>query len=126
MKICAISSGVLVVLLTLTLLNSVYLSRCCSQWTEQLSQADRYAAQDDWSTARQTMDGFAADWDKRQTYLHIVIEHDEIDNAQSLLQKCLVLAQEEDAVEFRSDIADLISQLNLLSEMERLSIKNVL
>ena len=38
----------------------------------------------------------------------------------------MVLAEEEDNVEFRAHIADLRSQLQLLSEMEQLRVENVL
>ena len=56
----------------------------------------------------------------------MVIEHKEIDTAEALLQRCRVLCDEEDAVEFRASLSDLRAQLMLLDEMERVSIKNIL
>jgi len=126
MKIWGISGGVLAALLALSLLNSAYLSRCCAQWNSQLTEIDRYVQQEDWHTVSEKLDSFTVSWQKRQTYLHIVIEHRELDNAQALIEKSLVLAQEEDAPEFRVNNAELLSQITLLDEMEQLSIKNVL
>jgi len=126
MKIWGISIAVLAALLALSLLNSAYLSRCCAQWNAQLVEIDQYVQQEDWQAACEKLNRFTESWDKQQTYLHIVIEHQEIDNAQALIQKSLILAQEADASEFRVNNAELLSQLTLLDEMERLSIKNVL
>lgn len=126
MKIWGISSAVLAALLALSLLNSAYLSRCCGQWHDQLVEIDEYVQQEDWPSACEKLKYFTESWNKQQTYLHIVIEHQEIDNAQALIEKGLVLAQEADASEFRVNNAELFSQLTLLDEMERLSIKNVL
>ena len=54
------------------------------------------------------------------------MEHDELDEAEALFCRALVLAEEEDSVEFRAHIADLLSQLQLLAEMERVRVENVL
>jgi thioredoxin-like negative regulator of GroEL len=126
MKTWLIPAVLLTVVLGLSLLNSVYLSNQCDAWTSQLQKAEQAAAAEDWAAAAEHLDEFRASWDKRQTYLHILIVHEELDNAQSLLERCSVLAQEADSVEFRGGIAELISQLRLLNEMEKLSIKNVL
>ena len=126
MKVFRIPVFVLLLILIFSLFNSVALSRRCEDWTAQLEAADTAAQQEDWASARQKLESAYDDWKQHQTWLHIVIEHKEIDTAESLLQRCRVLGQEEDSVEFRSTLADLCSQIRLLNEMERVSIKNIL
>lgn len=126
MKVFRIPVFVLLLILVLSLFNSFALSRRCDDWTAQLEASDEAARQEDWQSARRSLEVAYNDWNRHQTWLHIVIEHKEIDTAESLLQRCRVLGQEEDSVEFRSTLADLRSQIRLLNEMERVSIKNIL
>ena len=70
--------------------------------------------------------GLRRDWDARQTWLHIVIEHGEINEAESLLRRCLVLCTAQERTDLRADLAALRSQMVLLNEMERVSVKNIL
>ena len=37
---------------------------------------------------RSALENLRRDWDARQTWLHIVIEHGEINEAESLLRRC--------------------------------------
>ncbi|MBQ0038787.1 MAG: DUF4363 family protein [Clostridiales bacterium] len=126
MKVFRIPVFILTLILVLSCFNSVSLSRRCDEWTRQLDSIDTAAREQSWDDARQQLDAVYDSWSDCQTWLHIVIDHKEIDAAESLLQRCRVLCQEEDDVEFRSTLADLRSQLKLLDEMERISIKNIL
>ena len=126
MKVFRIPIFVLLLLLTLSLFNSSSLSRRCSEWVSLLDSVDSAAAADNWDTAQKNLKMLYERWDSCQTWLHIVIEHKELDDAEDLLQRCRVLCQEQDDAEFRASLADLRSQLKLLDEMERVSIKNIL
>ena len=72
------------------------------------------------------LENLRRDWDARQTWLHIVIEHGEINEAESLLRRCLVLCMAQERTDLRADLAALRSQMVLLNEMERVSVKNIL
>lgn len=126
MKVFRIPLFVLLLLLTFTLCNSAAVSRRCQDWTLQLHSIDRNAATQHWDEAADGLDTLYESWSECQTWFHTVIEHKEIDAAEALLQRCLVLCEEEDNVEFRATLADLRSQFSLLDEMERISIKNIL
>lgn len=126
MKVFRIPIFILALILAVSLCNSVCLSRRCSDWTAQVDAADRAVQQDAWHSADTQLATLYDSWDSCQTWLHIVIDHKEIDDAEDLLQRCRVLCQEQDSAEFRASLADLRSQLKLLAEMERVSIKNIL
>lgn len=126
MKVFRIPLFILILILVLSLWNGVCLSRRCSSWTAQLDAVDTAAREEDWDSAGKQLDTLYTDWDRCQTWLHIVIDHKEIDAAEGQLQRCRVLCREADSAEFRASLADLRSQLKLLSEMERVSIKNIL
>lgn len=126
MKVFRIPCFILLLLLTFCLFNSHAVSHRCHDWTAQIHIIDRQVAQQHWDAAADDLKKLYEDWDTCQTWFHIVIEHKEIDNAEALLQRCIVLCQEQDNVEFRATLSDLRSQLMLLDEMERVSIKNIL
>lgn len=126
MKVFRIPLFVLLLLLTFTLCNSAAVSHRCQDWTMQLQTIDRKANAQRWGEASKDLDTLYESWSECQTWFHTVIEHKEIDAAEALLQRCIVLCEEEDDVEFRATLADLCSQFSLLDEMERISIKNIL
>ena len=116
----------LALMLSACLINSVWLSRRCAGWTEALDAIDRYTLTDNWEAAERQLENLYLDWLEVQTWLHITIEHEELDKAEALFCRSMVLVEEKDSVEFRAHIADLHSQLHLLCELEQLSIANVL
>ena len=126
MKILRIPLFVLVALLVFALTNGAWMERRCSGWTDELDAIDQSVLQDDWDGAQQQLYVLYKDWQSAQLWLHITADHEEINAAEGLFCRSLVLSQEADSVEFRAHIAELRSQLQLLYEMERLSIKNIL
>lgn len=126
MKVFRIPCLILAAMLVFSLLNSAWLTQRCNGWTRELDAIDQCARQDDWEDAQYRLDLLYQDWQTAQTYLHATIDHEEINVAETLFCRSIVLCQEADSVEFRSHLADLISQLKLLDEMERISIKNIL
>jgi hypothetical protein len=97
-----------------------------SRWQEQLEVAETESAAENWSGARAALAESYDDWSSRQTYLHIMAEHNVVDSADTMYRRCAAFAASEEPSEFRAEIADLKHQLWLLVEMERFSIKNIL
>ena len=69
----------LAALLALALVNSLLLSRWCARWGDLLDAADACVQAEDWAGADAALENLRRDWDARQTWLHIVIEHGEIE-----------------------------------------------
>ena len=117
---------VLGVLLAFALWNSAAITDCTARWQEQLQQADALAQAEAWTEALDTLSDSYADWSKRQTYLHIVVRHDALDEAEAMYHRALSFATNRELPELRAELSALGVQLRLLAEMERLDIKNVL
>lgn len=118
--------AVLAVLLLFSLWNSWHISGEVTRWREQLQQADQLVQADHWEDALLLLSDSYRDWQTRQTYLHIVSEHDVIHDAEAMYRRAAAFAVTEEQSEFRAELADLRDQLQLLSDMERCSIKNIL
>ena len=126
MKAFKIPLIVLIALLILSIADSLFLTAQCDRWNTLLSAADTAAVQDDWVRAEQSLRSLDESWQSRQTYLHIMIEHDEIDSADTLLHLCFLYCAEKDTAALRAVVSQLQCQFSLLAETEQLSIKNVL
>lgn len=125
-KSLAVPLAVLGVILAFALWNSRCVTAETDHWREQLRQADILAQAGEWERAAAALSDSYGDWSARQTYLHIVAEHDAIDGAESMYRRAMAFAATEELSEFRAELADLRDQLRLLAEMEKFSIGNVL
>ena len=125
-KSLAVPLAVLGVILAFALWNSRCVTAETDHCREQLRQADILAQAGEWERAAAALSDSYGDWSARQTYLHIVAEHDAIDGAESMYRRAMAFAATEELSEFRAELADLRDQLRLLAEMEEFSIGNVL
>lgn len=118
--------AVLAAILAFALWNSRTMQTATDRWRAQLQQADALAQAGDWSGAAAALSESYEDWSARQTYLHIVSEHDAVDDAEAMYHRSAAFAAAREPSEFQAELADLRDQLRLLAEMERFSIKNIL
>lgn len=118
--------AVLAAILAFAIWNSRAVTADTDRWQAQLTQADALAKAGDWSGAIAALSDSYEDWSARQTYLHIVSEHDAVDDAEAMYHRALAFAETQESSEFRAELSDLRDQLRLLAEMERFSVGNIL
>ena len=118
--------GVLSVILAFALWNSAVITGHTQRWRDQLQQAEALALDENWQAAGDALAKSYEDWSERQVFLHIVSEHEAVDDAEAMYRRAMAFAAEQESSEFRAELADLQDQLRLLAEMERFSLKNVL
>ena len=118
--------GVLAVILAFALWNSAVITGHTQRWRDQLQQAEALALDENWQAAGDALAKSYEDWSERQVFLHIVSEHEAVDDAEAMYCRAMAFAAEQESSEFRAELADLQDQLRLLAEMERFSLKNVL
>lgn len=97
-----------------------------ARWQKELRTVEQSAQREDWPGASSALSRSYDGWAARQTYLHIVAEHDAVDSADALYRRCAAFIAAQDGAELSSELAGLSHQLGLLAEMERFSIKNIL
>ena len=126
MRSCLTPIAILAAILAFALWNGAAMTGHTDRWRAQLEQADALAQAEEWSRAVDVLTDSYADWTQRQTYLHIVTEHDAVDDAEAMYRRAMAFAATREMTEFRAELADLRDQLRLLAEMERFNVKNVL
>ena len=118
--------SVLIVIFSFSLWNSVNIQKNTARWSESLQQAVLSVQSENWTAVNTALNRSYKDWANTQTYLHIVLEHDVIDDADSMFRRAFAFSEAQDAQELQAELTDLIDQLSLLAEIERISLKNIL
>ena len=126
MKHFYIPAGILALILAASLWAGRYVSLSTERWSALLEQADEAGRREDWPAARERMEGAYQDWQGSQTFFHIIMDHDELDEAEDLFAGAFAVCREADSADFHMLLAQLQSQLRLLAETQCLSVKNVL
>ena len=126
MKAMKIPAVILLLLLLAALSDGFLLTRQCAVWTEILDQSEQAAIAEDWSQAQTAFDDLSQSWSKWQSWLHVLIDHSEIDHAEELQALCRLYLEEKDTAALRTTVSQLRSLFSLLAETEQLNIKNVL
>lgn len=116
----------LAAIMTFSVWNVYHMDAQTQRWQAQLRQADQLVQTEDWPGIERALSASYDDWNSHQTYLHIVTQHDVVDDAEAMYRRAQAFAAAREASELRAELSDLIDQLRLLSEMERCSIRNVL
>lgn len=126
MKAYLLSALTLLAVLALALWNNSTMTERTQRWQEQLDQVESLIADDHWAQADQALARSYDDWSDNQAYLHIVSHHDVLDEAEAMYRQAAVFIRIQEKSSLLGELSDLRHQLRLLSEMEQLSIKNVL
>lgn len=118
--------AVLTTILAFGLWNSHSMTTKTDHWRRQLQQANTLVITENWTSLESILAKSYADWSACQTYLHIVSQHDAVDDAEAMYRRAMAFAAAQEPSELQAELADLQDQLRLLAEMERFSVKNVL
>ncbi len=126
MKHFYIPVGILAVILGFSLWTGRYVERHTEEWITLLTQADQSGQMEHWDAAREQMDQIYGDWQNNQTFFHIILSHEELDEAEELFAGAFAMCREEDDADFHQLLAQLMKQIDLLAETQQTSVKNIL
>ena len=126
MKACLPPLLVLLLLLGAALFHAACLERETERWAEPLAKAEALSDAGDWGGASDALQSSYRLWHGRQTWLHITISHDSLNAAELSYRRAFAFALGEEEAEFRAALAEVRAQFQTLTEMERLSLGNVL
>ena len=87
--------------------------------------AEAEAALAQGGSGQQQLDALNALWQEPQGYLHIVISHEELDEAEALLAQAEAMAAQGDSQSLYPVLAELRGQFRLIAETQRVSAKNI-
>lgn len=114
-KALLVPIAILTAILVLSLWNGAAMESRTSRWRDQIHRAGVMADAGDWLEAETALAKSYTDWSTCQTYLHIVMEHDAVDDAEAMYRRQWPLPLRKNPANSEPEIADLSAQLRLLS-----------
>lgn len=120
------SVAILIVVFSVTLLNSQYLSRFTIRLTDLLTLAEQSAENGDWVKASALTKEAVDQWHAHDRYLYTVLRHSDTDEVHVSFREVLEFINCEEGGEYSAANAKLITKIELLYEMEQLSMQNLL
>ena len=126
MKRIIIAAAILLITFAATLGHSFYISSFTEDLTALLEAAEAQAEKEDWLAAGDLTQAAREKWEDSGTYLHILLRHSETDSVYTGFREVAEFIQCEEGGEYSAANARLIAELELLSEAEQLTLKNIL
>ena len=123
MKAMRIPLFVLLALLGFVLWNAAWVTDRCDEWTAALDTVT--AALDSGGSGSRELEQLDTLWQEVQGYMHIVVSHTELDEAEALLAQVSALCGQGDTGEMYQVLAQLRHQFRLIAETQQISPKNI-
>lgn len=126
MKALYVPVAILAVILSFSLWTGRYVDSRVQSWQRMLEETDRAAQREDWEQAETRLKETIRDWEKSSSFLHTLMKHDELDEAEDLFAGTMAACQIRDRADFHKLLAQLMSQLGHLAETQALNLQNIL
>lgn len=126
MKQFWISLALLGVMLGAALGNSLYVSRLSESITERLEGAEEMARRGAWEQVDTITRQCFSDWSDNHAYLHIVSRHADTDEILISFRSVMEYTRLEELDQYVAENRALITEIELLAEMEQPDWLNVL
>lgn len=126
MKRLWISVGLLLLLLGGSLFNAWYAKELTDTMGEQLRLAQQMTQTGQWEQALDLTQEVYDHWESRHFYLHSTMRHSDTDQILRGFRTVMEYLRLQEPDQYNAANADLITQLELLAEMEQPSVVNVL
>ena len=118
--------GLLIAMIALATWHVVTLGDLTGELGDLLAQAEQMAEQGDWEGATQMTQKAADKWDSKHFFLHATLEHEVTDEIATSFAETLEFLECQEAGEYSAANARLMEQLELLREMEKPLLENLL
>ena len=118
--------GLLAGMVALSLWHVSALRGLTTELGEQLRRAEALAEQGDWDKAAELTRAASERWDGRAFYLHVTLDHKTADDIAVGFAETLEFLEWQEAGEYSAANARLMEQLELLGEVERPNLENLL
>jgi len=126
MKRLWVAAALLLALLGASLANAWYAQDLTDSMREQLRLAQTMAEQDHWTEAETLTRQAYEDWQSQRFYFHTVMRHSDTDQILRAFRSVLEYLKLQEPDQYNAANADLMTQLELLAEMEQATVVNVL
>ena len=126
MKALYIPVAILFSLLVMSLLGSAYVQNRTDIWIASVEEISESLPGEHWYELESTLLAVHKGWEDSQKLFHLILDHQDLDEAEKYFSGALAACREQDSIEFRIHLAQLTAQFTFLGDTQELSLKNIL
>ena len=126
MKAFYVPVSILVALLLLSLWGCAYVQTRTDTWITAVEALSVPIEEAHWHEVESQLLAVHKDWSNSQGLFHLILEHNDLDEAEKCFSGALAACREEDSVELSIHLAQLISQFIFLGDTQEVTLKNIL
>ena len=126
MKALYVPSFLLAFLLVVSLWVNSGVQRDTRQWLAAVDSVIELLPDEAWTEMEARLLSLYQNWDQRKTTLHMIMEHQDLDEAEKLFAGAFAACREQDSVELHILLEQLRTQILFLAETQQANVKNIL
>lgn len=126
MKAFYIPASLLVLFLLFSLWVSAYVQEQTDSWITAVENLSIPSEEEHWHEIESELLALHKDWTNSQRFFHLILDHEDLDDAEKYFSGALAACREEDSVEFSIHLAQLVSQFIFLGDTQEVTLKNIL
>lgn len=126
MSRCYVAIFTLVLIFACSTATSHWSTTLTQSYSAQLEQAQTLSREENWEEAGNITQAVYDHWNSQSFWLYVLLRHSDIDKISLCFQTVCQYLEQQDVEPYVANNAQLITQLQLLSEMEQLSWENIL
>ena len=126
MKAFYVPVSILVALLLPSLWGSAYVQNRTDTWITAVEALSVPIEESHWHEVESQLLAVHKDWSNSQGLFHLILEHNDLDEAEKCFSGALAACREEDRLELNIHLAQLISQFIFLGDTQEITLKNIL
>lgn len=126
MKRLLCACAILLSLFSACFLTGRAVDQLSSQYVQQLTTAQQLARQENWPQARSITQSVFQSWEEHSFFLHSLLRHSDTDQILLSFRSVEEYLRLEEMDQYAAANAQLITQLELMAEMEYPTLENVL
>lgn len=126
MKAFYIPASLLTLLLLISLWGSAYVQNRTDIWITTIEELSPVTEENRWYETESRLLALHKDWMDSQNILHLILAHDDLDNAEKYFSGALAACREKDRVELHIHLSQLVSQFVFLGDTQKVQLKHIL
>lgn len=126
MKTCCIPLIILSAILLFSIFTNLYVQNSCSYWIDELEAVSELVDIAQWETAQKRTQDILQDWHRHGKIYHMLIEHQDLDEAEDLFYASMAAFHTKNTVESQINLYLLISQLRYIAATQDAALENFL
>lgn len=125
MRAFLVPAALLITILAASLWSGSYVQHYAQRWIAELDNVTELLQEEQWDEIEDKLLTLHQDWKERGSAFHMILEHQDLDEADKMFSAAAAACHERSRVELYIHLQQLKTQLLFLSETQQTNLKNI-